>query len=85
MYDGATAGFKYFELSGITQIGVFISGNATGMIQVRTDWQQDPICCIEVAGDGWFFAPCFPLSDKSALYFTYIGTGRMNFHSFKLE
>lgn len=85
MYDGATAGFKYFELSGIKRIGVSVSGNAKGTIQVRTDWCQDPVCCIDVAGDGWFFAPCFALPGKSALYFTYIGAGVMNFLSFKLE
>ena len=85
MRDGATAGFKYFELSGIKQIGVLISGNAQGSIQIRTELQQEPVCNIPVAGDGWFFAPCFPLTGKSALYFTYIGTGVMNFLSFKLE
>lgn len=88
MRDGAMAGFKYFEMQGVTRVALRISGKGKGNMLIRT--QADgkvlgsvPICASK--DTGWFEAPCDIPDGTHALFFTYQGTGSIHFHAFELK
>lgn len=87
MQDGATAGFKYFDLKGRTRIAVKTRG-ADGCLTVRTAPDAQPVGKIPVkAGSSWQDASAellLPVG-KAALYFTYEGSGKIDFLSFTLQ
>ena len=87
MKDGATAGFKYFDLRKTKEISVTVRGGA-GKITVR-DGENGPVLA-EVAltaGKEWHAcaASLTGGGERSALYFTYEGSGAVDFLSFELK
>lgn len=89
MRDGATAGFKYFEMDGADTIRVEVGGRATGTIEVYEDRNQSHfVARIEVKVSGprqWFCAPLQAVYGPRPLYFQYYGSGSMDFYRFTLE
>lgn len=89
MQDGAVAGFKYFCFDNTTTITLHLSGHAEGRMQVSTQKEMQPLAAdIPVSLNG---SPCdltgtLQVADGTApLYFRFVGTGAVNFHSFELK
>lgn len=86
--DGATAGFKYFELGEANKISVLVRGQGGGKITVSAQPKGTPLAEISVPrgeGERTLSAPLRKSSGKSALYFTYTGSGKVDFISFTLS
>lgn len=87
MYDGAVAGFKYFDLSETKQISVFLRGKADGRFEVYGEGNR-LIAEIDISivdGEMRFFAPLHGGGTRSPLYFCYRGEGSIDFISFSLH
>ena len=87
MRDGATAGFKYFDMHKPQRISVTVRGDS-GTVLVRTSPEKPPIAVIRIdKAKKWrmFSANLPPLVGKTALYFTFTGEGKMDFLSFALH
>ena len=89
--DGATAGFKYFDLSKTREIAVKMAGKGKGNITVRTSENGDVLLKIPVFS-GKRNSACeyrgqLPpgLSGKEAIYLGYEGCGRFKLISFELK
>ncbi len=88
--DGATAGFKYFDLAGTSKIKVRMSGRGKGFITLRNYEEEKVILSIPVSsGDKNSvkeYVGLLPrgLSGREALYLGYEGTGRFKVFSFEL-
>ena len=88
MKDGATAGFKYFAMNGLSTVSVSVRGQGSGKMEVRTELSGDPIAVIDLQlGSDWSecSAPAESETGKRALYFTFNGTGSADFRSFTLK
>ena len=86
--DGALAGFKYFDISGLTKITVKIRGDALGTILISTGPGAEPAAKIDItASSEWtaFSSTINIANGKKALFFTYKGEGGVDFMSFILE
>ena len=89
--DGATAGYKYFDLSGTRKISVKMKGTGKGNITVRTSENGEAILKIPVNASSDNHESEYKgqlpsgLSGKEALYFGYEGRGRFKLISFTLE
>ena len=85
MVDGATAGDRYFDFRTATQMTAEVRGNAEGKLVVR-DGRNGPVAaCIPITPSEEWTCCSAPLSigkGKHALYFTYEGTGAVDFKSF---
>ncbi len=87
MRDGATAGFKYFEMDKLNQISVSVRGTASGKLEVRTQPKGASIAEIPITarpGCQSFSAMVKQMNGVCALYFTYRGQGYMDFDTFTL-
>ncbi|MBQ3762260.1 MAG: family 43 glycosylhydrolase [Clostridia bacterium] len=87
MTDGATAGFKYFDLRGVKAVSVRVMGYANGRVLVRTAPEGEACAEINVHyANVWYDAQAEAhLPDGvHALYFTFEGTGTLSFASFRL-
>lgn len=87
MRDGSTAGFKYFDLGGTARVTVTVRGGA-GTVAVKSDLRGRPAGMIELINTGGWQCRSTLISlpaGKTALYFTYIGKGKIDFLSFRLE
>lgn len=87
MSDGAWCGFKYFDFRGASRLAVATRGDARGTLSVSTERGGAPFVRIPVApGSGWHpsDAAFAPLTGVHALYFTYTGTGTMDFRDFTI-
>ena len=89
MRDGAVAGFKYFDFRGLKFVSADLRGRASGAILVSdTPDFGDPAARIELklSGEGWkeLGAPCAIPDGTRALYFKFVGKGRLDFRSFTL-
>lgn len=90
MRDGATAGFKYFEIDHLENISVELSGRAEGkfLVSATPDFQVTA-ACIPVKLDSSerkdFGSVCTIDDGVSALYFRFVGEGVVNFHPFTLR
>lgn len=92
--SGATVGFKYFDLTGDTKVSVkvkkgeFANGDAKGKMLVKLSADGDAVATIDIdAGETYadFTATeAITATGKQALYFTYEGTGALDFESFTL-
>ncbi len=89
--DGATAGFKYFDLSKTREIAVKMAGKGKGNITVRTSENGEALLKIPVFS-GARKSVCdyrgqLPpgLSGKEAIYLGYEGCGRFKLISFELK
>lgn len=87
MRDGATAGFKYFLVSGVNKAAVTVRGYAEGYFEVKNAWDGETLGKIEVrSSDSWkAYSADVELADGvAAIYFTYRGKGNPDFKSFEL-
>lgn len=91
MCDGAIAGFKYFQFEGKpSTISVTFWGweNVNGKLQISTDINAAPLAEINVTPSEnrqtQSASITFP-SGKQAIFFKYIGEGRLDFISFELR
>lgn len=85
--DGAVAGFKYFDLRGLSSIGVTVKADAACSICVRTDTEGEDIAVISIDPcDGWreYKAEAKIEESKAALYFFCRGEGTVSFQKFRL-
>jgi hypothetical protein len=88
MQDGSTAGYKYFDLHRLSKIFVTVRGQAEGIMKIhsRVDGNVLGKIAITVNSDEWksFGGNVDPAGSSSALYFTYEGTGKMDFLEFRI-
>ena len=90
MHSGSVAGFKYFDLQGLSQIGIEVRGNGTGSMAVATDEAFDNIiAAIGIRGldqREWksFSSEAHVEDGVHALYFKFAGTGSVDFRFFAL-
>ena len=86
--NGATAGFKYFDLKDVKRITVSIRGSARGKFIVRTKEGGIPVCTIPVLAKKSCKNFCGNWNGEdgiSALYFTYEGKGKCDFCAFTIN
>ena len=82
MRDGAVAGFKFFDLRGLSEIAVDAS-DADGEFWVHTALEDAPICKIPLH-TGMKCASFPPVSGVKPLYFAYHGKGHTDFYTFQI-
>lgn len=89
MRSGAAAGFKYFMIEDVAEIAVCVRGSANGTMAVAHGLHAEPFARIPVAPSRDFAyvrAAAFGIeAGKRALYFTYEGSGSLDFRSFELR
>ncbi len=89
MKDGAVAGFKYFDFKELNGISVCVRGEGKGEMEVRTELDGNPIAkiTIESSTDWKEYSAIYVqgIQGKQALYFTYRGTGCVDFKQFTLK
>ncbi|MFS0863961.1 family 43 glycosylhydrolase [Fredinandcohnia sp. 179-A 10B2 NHS] len=88
MRDGAVAGFKYFMMQDTQEISIQCRGNARGYITVSLALHSEPIARIPVSPSKNFtlFTDKITIENgKQALYFTFKGSGKLDFLSFVLK
>ena len=86
--DGATAGFKYFDLQDLRGISVKVRGEGAGVMEVRERPDGAPLTQIAVEPSAdWreFSSACAAEPGVKALYFTFRGKGAVDFAAFTLE
>lgn len=81
MQDGATAGYKYFNLQRLNKITIETSC-ADGEMWVYTDLKKEPLCKISIKEKSAMFSA---ITGIYPLYFVYRGDGAVDFYKFRLE
>ena len=88
MTDGSVAGFKYFQFEGTIKIQLMTRGSRKGKVEIRTALDGSVIGQIPVEpSEKWHLSSVENVAVPegiSALYFTYIGEGYMDFNRFEL-
>ena len=87
MRDTATAGFKYFNCKGISKVTIQTKGYATGEMEIRTAWDGESLGSIPIGyANVWHYTEGdITIPDGiNSLYFTFKGTGHLQFASFIL-
>lgn len=87
MRNTATAGFKYFECHGLKRISVRTKGYAKGKMEIRTAWDGPVLgeALIDYANVWHDTVAETDIPDGvNALYFTFNGTGYLQFAAFTL-
>ena len=85
--DGASAGFKYFDMKGVRAISVKTRSYANGAIAVRTAWDGEVLCRLPVGYSNVWVNTTEAISIPDgihALYFTFEGEGAVSLASFTL-
>lgn len=88
MKDGSVAGYKYFQIKGLKEISVQVNATDEGEMLVSTELYSDPIARIPIKKTQhytYFQAEVNIANGTQALYFTYKGSGTIDFKSFTLE
>ncbi|MFC4319889.1 family 43 glycosylhydrolase [Litchfieldia salsa] len=88
MRDGATAGYKYFMIEDLKEVAINVRGNASGTILVSTSLNSEPIAKIKIEPSRNFtdYRTMVNMENgRQALYFTYEGSGKLDFMSFVLR
>ncbi|MCQ2539413.1 MAG: family 43 glycosylhydrolase [Acetatifactor sp.] len=88
MRNSATAGFKYFDCKGIKKVTIKTKGYANGQMEIRTKWDGESLGSIPIGyANVWHETTAeIEIPDGiNALYFTFAGTGYLQFASFTLE
>lgn len=88
MRDGSVAGFKYFMIDGLKEISVCVRGSATGIMLVSNSLHSEPVAKIQLQPSKsftYFNVGVNMKNGKQALYFTYQGSGKLDFASFVLK
>ncbi|MDR3275972.1 MAG: family 43 glycosylhydrolase [Treponema sp.] len=87
--QGAVAGFKYFQIQDAASITITVRGDAKGLVQVSAlpEGKAAANLCIAPQGRDWqeFSAPIALETGKTALYFSFRGSGSFDFLKFRLE
>jgi hypothetical protein len=87
MRDSATAGFKYFDLSGVSKIRLTIRGYAHGSMEIRSSYDGPVLATVPLHySNTWTEFETdirIPEGDQT-LYFTYRGQGNASFKGFTL-
>ena len=87
MRDGAWAAIKYFDMQGSRELTVRFRADEGGELRVSTAKDGPAVACIDLpAGEGWREASAqLPvLSGRTALYFTYKGSGCLDMEAVRL-
>lgn len=87
MKDTATAGFKFFDCHGVTEIRIKTRGYGAGVFEVRTAWDGEVLARIRVEDTNvWeeYAAPVSIPDGKQAIYLTYRGERNASLLSFTL-
>ena len=88
MKVGASAGFKYFRFDGLKRVSITIRASESGRMEVRTAPEADPIAVIGcMPSADWKTYSASVTTDVSgtqALYFTWKGSGAVDFSEFTL-
>ena len=88
MKDGATAGYKYFDMKDVVSVRVVTMGYThNGRIEVRTEWDGPAAGTIDIEDTNvWTgYGASVNIPDGvHAIYLTYRGTGTCMLHSFEL-
>ena len=88
MKDSATAGFKYFDCTGIKKVKIKVRGYCNGAFEVKTSWNGTALGNIPVDFTNiWTeYSADIEIPDGiQSLYFTYTGDGTASLASFTLE
>ncbi|MBO5176634.1 MAG: family 43 glycosylhydrolase [Lachnospiraceae bacterium] len=88
VHDTVTIGFKYFEMKNVKEISLQARCYCNGVFEVRTAWDGEVLAKLPVISSNvWeeYTAPFTPEDGVHALYFTYRGTGNLQFKSFTLK
>lgn len=89
MKNGSVAGYKYFHFQNLNQISVQVRGNAEGVITAGISENDQTGACIPVkinTKDWQELHGTASIKDgTAALYFTFQGTGSLDFRSFCLR
>lgn len=87
MMDGAVAGFKCFMINNLKKIAVQVRATGEGEMLVSTKLGSEPFARITIhktQGYAYFQAEAEIDNGKQALFFTYLGSGKVDFKSFVL-
>ena len=87
MQNGATAGFKYFDINNIRAIAITTRGYAKGYYEIRDSWYGDVLATVPVAYTNVWEKCSVPIrmeDGKKALYLTFKGEGSCALKSFEL-
>ena len=85
--NGATVGFKYFDIKNLRAVKVTLRGYASGTVEIRTKWDGEIVGSVSVHyANIWetYTADVTVPDGVHALYFTYRGTGAPSFLRFEL-
>lgn len=88
MQDSATAGFRYFDMKGVSKISITVRGYTGGVFEVRTARDGRVYAEIPVQNSNvWetYTAQAALPDGLQALYLTYRGDGKASLLSFALE
>lgn len=88
MTRSATAGFKYFNLDGASQITLSVRGYCKGDFEIRTSWDGDVLGTVTVDFTNvWtdYTAPVNLPDGVQSIYITYAGDGRASLSHFTLS
>lgn len=87
--DGATAGFRYFDVRSVKRIRVVVGGRCEGVLQVSAHASFDQIAAqISVHANGSMTNGRAALdlpTGRQALYFRFQGTGALDFYAFEMD
>ena len=87
IHNTVTIGFKYFDCKDVKEIAIWARCYCNGVFEVRTAWDGEVLAEIPVISSNiWeeYTAPV-ELNGVHALYFTYKGTGNLQFKGFALR
>ncbi|MDL4841994.1 family 43 glycosylhydrolase [Aquibacillus sp. LR5S19] len=88
MRDGSIAGYKYFLIKDLKGITIQVCATGNGEMLVSTSLASEPIASIPIEqtkGYTYFHTDVNMENGKQALYFTYKGSGKLDFKSFILK
>jgi hypothetical protein len=86
--DGAVAGYKFFDTTAASRIGVYVQGNASGVLMVKDGENGNLLARIPIEPTKWkrrFYGDFCGGNSCQGLFFTFEGTGRFRFYSFGLK
>ncbi|GAA4917348.1 family 43 glycosylhydrolase [Nesterenkonia rhizosphaerae] len=86
--DGAWVGFKHFDFQGESHIAVTVRGTGEGTLEVSADQDAPAIASIQVKpSEDWYEASAgfAAPSGVSALFFTYRGSGAIDFRALEMS
>ncbi len=87
MRDGAVAGYKYFMMNNLQKIAIQVKATGKGEMLISTTLHGEAIARIPVKqciNYNFFHTKLNMENGKQALYFTYKGSGKIDFKSFIL-